>query len=50
MTILRVGTNEKYADGWSTAFGSGKEESCEDSSQESRQEEIDQVESSQDAS
>jgi len=24
MTILRVGTNEKYADGWNTAFGKGK--------------------------
>ena len=21
MTILRVGTNEKYAEGWATAFG-----------------------------
>jgi len=24
MTILRVGTNEKYADGWEAAFGKGK--------------------------
>jgi len=24
MTILRIGTNEKYADGWATAFGGGK--------------------------
>ena len=24
MTILRVGTNAKYADGWSAAFGKAK--------------------------
>ncbi len=24
MTILRVGTNAKYASGWETAFGKGK--------------------------
>ena len=24
MTILRVGTNAKYASGWETAFGRGK--------------------------
>lgn len=24
MTILRVGTNEKYAEGWEAAFGKGK--------------------------
>lgn len=24
MTILRVGTNAKYADGWEDAFGKGK--------------------------
>jgi hypothetical protein len=24
MTILRVGTNAKYADGWEGAFGKGK--------------------------
>lgn len=24
MTILRVGTNEKYSDGWAAAFGSKK--------------------------
>ena len=24
MTILRVGTNEKFADGWGAAFGGGK--------------------------
>lgn len=24
MTILRVGTNEKYADGWASVFGGGK--------------------------
>ena len=23
MTILRIGTNEKYSDGWATAFGGG---------------------------
>lgn len=24
MTIVRVGTTKKYADGWETAFGKGK--------------------------
>jgi len=24
MTILRIGTNEKYSEGWAAAFGSGK--------------------------
>lgn len=24
MTIVRVGTSEKYADGWADAFGKGK--------------------------
>jgi hypothetical protein len=24
VTIVRVGTNKKYADGWETAFGKGK--------------------------
>jgi hypothetical protein len=26
VTIVRVGTNQKYADGWETAFGKGKRE------------------------
>ena len=24
MTIVRIGSNAKYADGWETAFGKGK--------------------------
>ena len=27
MSILRVGSTDKYADGWDTAFGKGKKKS-----------------------
>lgn len=27
VTIVRVGTNKKYSDGWEAAFGRGKKES-----------------------
>ncbi|MEO0531429.1 MAG: hypothetical protein AAF266_12770 [Planctomycetota bacterium] len=27
MSVVRVGSNEKYAEGWAKAFGGGKKES-----------------------
>ena len=52
MSVIRVGSNEKYAEGWAKAFGGGKKKSPkkEDRQKNGPQEEVSEEETLTEAS